>query len=187
MFEFMAKSILVHRKEKGLTQEELAEKLGVSAVAVSKWERGINVPELGVVCEMADFFEISVDELLGRTNCVLPEETKYSDKAMKQYDFDSRKNIIGKYAGQTCKVALLEEFAELDDKTLQLIIKRLNNTTLIYAMAGMSGKVCKRFLENLSGRMLYFVDYHMKREEFAVEKIEAAQKAVVQIYSIIRD
>lgn len=187
MFEFMAKNILTQRKEKGLTQEELAGKLGVSAVAVSKWERGISVPELGVICEMADFFEISVDELLGRTNCLLPEEEKYSDGAMKQYDFNLRKDIIDKYTNQKCKVVLLEGFSELDDKTLQLIIRKLNNTTLLYALAGVSGKVCRRFLENLSGRMLYFLDWHMQREEFAMEKIEVAQKAVAQVYSIIKE
>ena len=94
MLEFMSKSIIVQRKRLGLTQEELAEKLDVSAAAISKWERGVSTPELSMVCKMADCFGISVDELLGRTNCLLPEEEKYSEKSMKQFDLDLRKNLI---------------------------------------------------------------------------------------------
>lgn len=86
MLEFISKSIVSNRKKRGLTQEELAEKLDVSSAAISKWERGISTPELSMVCKMADCFEISVDELLGRTNLLLPEEDKYSEKSMKQYD-----------------------------------------------------------------------------------------------------
>ena len=80
MLEFMGKSIIVQRKKMGLTQEELVEKMDVSPAAVSKWERGVGTPELSTVCKMADCFGISVDELLGRTNCLLPEEEKYSEK-----------------------------------------------------------------------------------------------------------
>ena len=50
MLEFMSKSIVVQRKKRGLTQEELAEQLEVSSAAVSKWERGISTPELSMVC-----------------------------------------------------------------------------------------------------------------------------------------
>ena len=64
MLDFVGKSILEHRKMMGWTQEELAEELDVSATAVSKWERGVSIPELGMVCQLADCFQISVDELL---------------------------------------------------------------------------------------------------------------------------
>lgn len=37
-------------------------------------QEGISTPELSMVCKLADCFEISVDKLLGRTNCLLPEE-----------------------------------------------------------------------------------------------------------------
>lgn len=53
------------RKEKKYTQEQLAEAMGVSVGAVSKWESGSSVPELGLIMELADFFEVSVDALLG--------------------------------------------------------------------------------------------------------------------------
>lgn len=53
------------RKEKGMTQEALAEAIGVTTAAVSKWETGQSAPELGMLMELADFFEVSVDALLG--------------------------------------------------------------------------------------------------------------------------
>ena len=58
-------NIKFYRKEKGFTQEQLAEAMGVSVGAVSKWESGASAPELSLIMELADFFEISVDALLG--------------------------------------------------------------------------------------------------------------------------
>ena len=58
-------NIKLYRKEKGFTQEQLAEAMGVSVGAVSKWESGASVPELSLIMELADFFGISVDALLG--------------------------------------------------------------------------------------------------------------------------
>ena len=53
------------RRERGLTQEQLAEVMGVSVGAVSKWEQGQSIPEIGLLMELADFFQTSVDALLG--------------------------------------------------------------------------------------------------------------------------
>lgn len=187
MLEFMSKSIVAQRKKRDLTQEELAEKLDVSPAAISKWERGISTPELSMVCKLADCFEITVDELLGRTNCLLPEEEKYSENSMKQYDLELRKSVITKYENRVGRVNLLDELADVDDKVIQLVLRKLNNTTLLYALAGAFGTVCKRFLDNLSGRMVCFIDKYLEEEKFSVEKIESAQKAVWQIYLMIKE
>ena len=48
-----------------MKQEQLAEALDVSITAVSKWEREMATPELKYIVEMADLFEVSVDNLLG--------------------------------------------------------------------------------------------------------------------------
>ena len=61
----LAGNIRAFRKQRGYTQEQLAEVLGVTAGAVYKWESGLSVPELGLIVELADFFDISVDALLG--------------------------------------------------------------------------------------------------------------------------
>ena len=53
------------RRERGITQEELAEAMDVSAAAVSKWENGQSVPDITVLMALADFFEVSLDALVG--------------------------------------------------------------------------------------------------------------------------
>lgn len=61
----ISENIRGFRKQRLLTQEQLAEVLGVTPGAVHKWETGMSVPELGMIIELADFFDVSVDALLG--------------------------------------------------------------------------------------------------------------------------
>ena len=53
------------RKEKDMTQPALADKMGVSFQAVSNWERGASMPDIGKLPELAEALGVSVDELLG--------------------------------------------------------------------------------------------------------------------------
>lgn len=53
------------RRDLGLTQRELANKVGVTAQAVSKWERGSSCPDIAILDEIADTLGVSVSELLG--------------------------------------------------------------------------------------------------------------------------
>lgn len=53
------------RREKNLTQEELAERLGVSAQAVSKWENDVSCPDIMLLPKLAQIFGVSTDNLLG--------------------------------------------------------------------------------------------------------------------------
>lgn len=61
----IAANIRVLRKQRKLTQEQLAEALGVTVGAVSKWESGSSTPDITLIVSMAEFFETSVDVLLG--------------------------------------------------------------------------------------------------------------------------
>ena len=61
----IAENIRRFRKDRRLTQEQLAEAFGVSVAAVSKWESGQSVPDISLIVELAAFFETSVDVLLG--------------------------------------------------------------------------------------------------------------------------
>ena len=63
--ESLGKRIAMLRKEKGLTQEQLAEKVGVSAQAVSKWENDVSCPDITILPLLADILGVTVDELLG--------------------------------------------------------------------------------------------------------------------------
>ncbi len=59
-------SICFYRKKQGLTQEELAGKLGVTNQSVSKWESAQCCPDISLIPKLADIFEISIDELFGK-------------------------------------------------------------------------------------------------------------------------
>ena len=54
------------RIEKNFTHEEIALKLNISAQAVSKWENDISMPDISILTSIADIFDITLDELLGR-------------------------------------------------------------------------------------------------------------------------
>lgn len=60
-------SIRALRRERGMTQEQLAEAMNVSAAAVSKWENGQSVPDIAMLTALADFYEVSLDALVGYT------------------------------------------------------------------------------------------------------------------------
>lgn len=61
----LAENIRSCRKGLGLTQEQLAERLGITLGAVSKWERGSSEPDLSYIMELAELFHVSVDALIG--------------------------------------------------------------------------------------------------------------------------
>ena len=69
----LGKNIYDLRKSKNVTQEELAAELGGTAAAVSKWENGYTLPDILMLCALADFFQVTTDELLGRV-----QEWKYA-------------------------------------------------------------------------------------------------------------
>ncbi len=54
------------RKAKGLTQDDVAARVNVSAQAVSKWENDINMPDVGILLNLGDMLGVSTDELLGK-------------------------------------------------------------------------------------------------------------------------
>ena len=63
--ETMGKRISAHRKRMGLTQDMLAERLGVTAQAVSKWENDLSCPDIAMLPKLAQMFGTSTDALLG--------------------------------------------------------------------------------------------------------------------------
>ena len=54
------------RRERGLTQEQLAEKLGTSNKTISRWENGNYMPPVEMLMELSKFFEVSINELLSK-------------------------------------------------------------------------------------------------------------------------
>lgn len=84
------------RKQSGITQEALGEKLGVSNKTVSRWENGRNLPDIEMLPILADMFHVSVDELLagektadgsraGETTAAAPEASSFSFEERKAF------------------------------------------------------------------------------------------------------
>ena len=76
-------NIAFYRKQAGMTQAGLAEKLNYSDKAVSKWERGESVPDVLTLIQMASEFRITVNDLVGDVNA-LPDNPGTLERAMSQ-------------------------------------------------------------------------------------------------------
>lgn len=81
MNESMGSIIMRLRKEHELTQEQLANALGITFQAVSKWENGISSPDISALPLLADLFGVSIDELFGRAPLV-PYEAPAREEAL---------------------------------------------------------------------------------------------------------
>lgn len=86
------------RKEKGMTQQELADKMFVTDKAVSKWERDLSYPDVDSIPRLAEIFGISVDELMQ----VKTESTRRGRK-----DFRSQMSLIFRCISVAMGVAVL--------------------------------------------------------------------------------
>ena len=77
------KKIAELRKSSGLSQEQFGEMFSVSRQSVSKWESDQSLPELSTLIKIADFFNVSIDELLGRENTKTADTGRIYNKAVK--------------------------------------------------------------------------------------------------------
>lgn len=83
------------RREAGLTQAELAEKLGITNRAVSKWETGKSMPDVSLMLDLCEILHISVNELLSGEHLAMEEYKKQAeDNLMELKKKEKRKNTI---------------------------------------------------------------------------------------------
>ena len=108
------------RKQAKLSQEMMAEKIGVSRQAITKWETGLGVPDIENLVAIADLFKLSLDELMGRD---IEHETLAKDylyESVTEYDIDGKKDfdisfmganklMLYAYEGEKVKVILLSD------------------------------------------------------------------------------
>ena len=84
------------RKEKNITQERLAGKLGVSGRTVSRWETGYNMPDISLLVEIADIFEVSIPEIINgeRKSEIMNEEIKETAQSLSDYATVEKEEIV---------------------------------------------------------------------------------------------
>lgn len=94
----LGSKILELRRQRNVTQEELAAELGVTAAAVSKWENGYTLPDILMLCALADYFAVTTDELLGRT-----KEWKYAVIAARTEELGRKVQALARSYGIAAK------------------------------------------------------------------------------------
>ena len=117
----LGKNIYELRKQKNTTQEDLAAELGVTAAAVSKWENGYTLPDVLMLCALADYFQVTTDELLGRVR-----EWKYAVIAAQTEELGQQIANLAKEYGYAARgiVTDYDTAADLarNDDTIRYII-----------------------------------------------------------------
>lgn len=86
------------RKQAGMSQEKLAEKLGVSRQAVTKWETETGIPDIENIMAVSALFDISIDELLGNEK-EMKKQADYLFESITEYDIDEPKRYDMKFGG----------------------------------------------------------------------------------------
>ena len=94
----LAEKLKFLRKQAGMSQEQLAEKLGVSRQAVTKWETDAGIPDIENVIAISALFDISIDELLSNENGA-KKPTDYLFESITEYDIDEPKRFDMKFGG----------------------------------------------------------------------------------------
>lgn len=92
--QIIAKNISSLRREREMTQFELAEKLNYSDKAVSKWERGESVPDIAVLKQIADIFGVTVDWLLEEEHTKPRKSTEFIKNRFKNRSFITGMSIV---------------------------------------------------------------------------------------------
>lgn len=93
-----AEKLKTIRKQAGMSQEKLAEKLGVSRQAVTKWETDMGIPDIENIIAISTLFGISIDELLGNEKTE-KKQADYLYESITEYDIDEPKRYDMKFGG----------------------------------------------------------------------------------------
>ena len=85
-----------YRKTARLTQEQVANYLGVSTPAVNKWEKGSNMPDISILVDIADYYDISIPEIINgeRKSEIMNEEERKIAKTMSDYATTEKEKIF---------------------------------------------------------------------------------------------
>lgn len=122
------------RKERNLTQEQLAEKFNISSRSVSRWETGTNLPDLSILVELADFYDIDIREIIdGERKNEMNKETKETLNKVAEYANQDKLQLKKKMAGNCACALILLIFC-----------------TILHLTNGFNGSIAERPLNNIT-------------------------------------
>ena len=90
----VAESIKASREKAGLSQDQVGERLDIGAEAVSRIERGITIPTLTRLAELADIFKCSIEDLLGSSSTRTLDQTEYLAKLLATLPANDREMVV---------------------------------------------------------------------------------------------
>ncbi len=115
------------RQKRGITQEEFSEALGVSVQTVSRWENGVNVPDLSMLPQIAIYFKVTTDYLLGlernNTMAKLMKTTETFELASKQ----EAEEMVLKFKGEKFPVLKDYKITAEGGKVILEVTKEFNS------------------------------------------------------------
>ncbi len=118
------------RKSKGFSQEEVAEKINVSRQSVAKWENGESIPDVIKCSELADLYEVTLDELVYSN--ITPENVNSEDTTEDKFVFgvvkvgERGQIVIPKYAREVFKINPGDKLIVVGDRKKGIGIGKLN-------------------------------------------------------------
>lgn len=143
------------RKEKGLTQEMAAERLGVSGRTVSRWETGHNLPDISLLTELSDLYDVTIPEIINGKRNSENNEPGITAKAMAGYA-DAEKEMMIRNLRQISMFGLIAilvvsvmELSGNRSETVTLYCQSLISVTVIMLFLHTTGLLQKvRHSEN---------------------------------------
>ena len=121
----IGENIRRYRRERDITQEMLADRLHISAQAVSKWERGESLPDVTLIVPMASYLGVSADDLLGVNEAILRERLDEFEKF--------RLESVQKFAKTDGSPAAFEEHQrEIGEAVKKLYVDYPDNEEVLY-------------------------------------------------------
>ncbi len=146
----IGKNLLALRKNKKLTQLELAEKFNYSDKSISKWEKGESLPSVDVLCELAAFYGVSLDDLTHENENITTQTTK---KVKKQ-----KKERTPRMFSTHLMVTLLSVGAVWLCATILFVVLKLVvdvNFYMCFMWAGVASLIVLIVFNSIWGRMRY--------------------------------
>ena len=119
------------RQLKGVTQGEIADKLNITVQVVSRYENNLREPDIQTLCALADYFQVSIDELVGH-NQITDEHRSFEDQILIDVAClsDRNKDRLRSTLFNNDELSLIEEYACLpkdDQLRLRKIMRALKN------------------------------------------------------------
>lgn len=179
----IAQNIVRLRKERKLTQEDLADFCMVTKASVSKWEKGISYPDISLLPKIAGFFDLSIDELIGYQAQLSKEQIRaYYEKWSKECSMKPFEEIYEKTA------QFIKNYYSCYPLLMEVTVLWINHYMLIKDVAMQQKvltqirKVCKRIYEQAQDS---FLCTNAKKIESMVYLLENQPQEVIKTYESV--